>query len=176
MVSDTGIGIAPEWKDRIFDAFVQVDGSNVRRYGGTRPGAVHLLTPGGVDGWTYVGRERSGEGSAFHFTVTFGNPFIATAMPETHIVEPEVMHGLDVLVVDDNATSRRILDETLTGWQMKPVLADSAAKALETMRERSGAVGKFAVILLDGQMPGIWTGSHWPARFSKMRCRPVLDP
>jgi CheY-like chemotaxis protein len=70
-----------------------------------------------------------------------------------YIAEPEALHGLAVLVVDDNATNRRILSETLVRWQMKPTLAGSGAKALEIMREHVRPGDRFALILLDAQMP-----------------------
>ena len=66
---------------------------------------------------------------------------------------PEVLHGLDVLVVDDNATNRRILYETLVRWRMKPVLAESGARALEIMERFALTGDRFALILLDVQMP-----------------------
>src|SRR6185295_15287556 len=92
-----------------------------------------------------------GQGSTFHFTV---NVAIPTAPGKrVHIPEPEALHGLAVLVVDDNATNRRILYETLMRWQMKPVLADCGSKALDIMHQHARSGDRFALILLDTQMP-----------------------
>jgi CheY-like chemotaxis protein len=150
-VSDTGIGVAPEWKDRIFDAFVQADGSNTRRFGGTGLGlsiCSRLVTFMGGRMWV---DSEPGQGSTFHFIVNLAIP--TTPSVRAHIPEAQALHGLDVLVVDDNATNRRILYETLVRWQTKPVLADSAPKALEIMRQRAGSGDRFALVLLDAQMP-----------------------
>src|ERR1035438_7590074 len=73
-----------------------------------------------------------GKGSAFHFTANFAIPDAPRV--KAALAEPESLHGLNVLVVDDNPTTRRILYETLLRWQMKPVLADSASMALDVMR------------------------------------------
>ena len=106
-VSDTGIGIAPEWTDRIFAAFVQADGSNTRRHGGTGLGlSICTRLVGFMGGRIWVDSE-AGQGSTFHFTVNFGIPAVSSV--SAPIPEPEVLHGLAVLVVDDNATNRRIL-------------------------------------------------------------------
>jgi CheY-like chemotaxis protein len=94
-----------------------------------------------------------GQGSTFHFTANFAIP-ITPSVP-THTPEPEALHGLAVLVVDDNATNRRILCETLVRWKMKPVLADGGAEALEIMRRQTLSGDRFALILLDAQMPGM---------------------
>jgi two-component system, sensor histidine kinase and response regulator len=152
-VSDTGVGIAKEWKERIFDAFVQADGSYARRYGGTGLGlsiSSRLVAFMGGEMWV---ESEEGRGSTFHFTVQFGPP---SAVVETPcLAEPDALHGLWVLVVDDNATNRRILYETLHSWQMQPVLADSGERALELMRQHSASANRFALVLLDAHMPGM---------------------
>jgi len=71
------------------------------------------------------------------------------------VSETDALHGLDILVVDDNAASRRILNEMLLGWQMKPVLADCGETALEILHERAENRNPFALVLLDAQMPGM---------------------
>jgi signal transduction histidine kinase/DNA-binding response OmpR family regulator len=150
-VSDTGIGVAPEWKGRIFDAFVQADGSNTRRYGGTGLGlSICSRLVSFMGGSLWVDSE-SGQGSTFHFTVNFAIP--ATPGVRAQTPEPDALHGLRVLVVDDNASNRRILYETLVRWQMKPVLADGGSKALDIMRRHARSGDGFALVLLDVQMP-----------------------
>ena len=133
-VSDTGIGVPPEWQGRIFDSFVQADGSPTRRQGGTGLGLSISSRLVGLMGGAMWLQSEAGQGSTFHFTVHVA---IAAAPGATaHISEPEVLRGLAVLVVDDNATNRRILQETLVGWQMKPVLADGGSQALHTLRQQ----------------------------------------
>ena len=151
VVQDTGIGIAPEWKARIFDAFIQADGSNTRRHSGTGLGlSICSRLVGFMGGRMWVESEV-GSGSAFHFTANFALPAADAGQPRT--AEPEILHGMDVLVVDDNATNRRILHETLLGWRMKPMLADSAAAAIDTMRRFAAGGERFRLLLLDAHMP-----------------------
>jgi two-component system sensor histidine kinase/response regulator len=152
-VSDTGIGISQEWKERIFGAFVQADGSHARRYGGTGLGlSISLRLVGFMGGRMWVDSEV-GRGSTFHFTVDLGVPDPPATKSRTP--EPEGLHDLAVLVVDDNATNRRILKETLLCWHMRPVLAESGQEALELVHRHAGSGDRFALILLDAQMPGM---------------------
>jgi len=149
-VSDTGIGIAPEWKERIFEAFVQADASNTRRYGGTGLGLAICSRLVGLMGGRIWVDSNPGQASTFHFTAQLG---FAAAASQTPPADPEGLSGLEVLVVDDNADNLRILRETLLKWRIQPVLADSGAKALEILRDRAGAGKKFDLVLLDAQMP-----------------------
>jgi two-component system, sensor histidine kinase and response regulator len=150
-VFDTGIGIAPEWKGRIFDAFVQADGTNTRSHGGTGLGlSICSRLVGFMGGRLWVESEV-GRGSAFHFTANFAIPAVPGV--RAYLAEPQVLHGLDVLVVDDNATNRRILYDTLVRWRMKPFLADSASMALDMLRQFAGSSNRFSLVLLDAHLP-----------------------
>ena len=94
-----------------------------------------------------------GRGSRFHFTVRLGR---ADAEPdETADAEPVCLHGMRVLVVDDNATNRRILDEVLSSWQMLPTSVASAAQALEHLRQAEHAGQPFPLVITDAHMPDI---------------------
>ncbi len=136
-VSDTGIGVSDEWKERIFGSFVQVDGSNTRRYGGTGLGlAISSRLVELMGGRIWVDSEV-GHGSTFHFTVNLGLPKSGVRCVN---VSPDTLRGLTVLVVDDNETNRRILHDMLQRCQMRPMLADSGQRALEIIR-RSAAKG-----------------------------------
>jgi len=150
-ISDTGIGVAPEWRERIFEAFVQADASSKRSYGGTGLGLAICSRLVALMGGRIWLESRIGAGSAFHFTVNVG--ISDTQRNAVLSAEPEALHGLSVLIVDDNATNRRILQETLTAWRMKPVLAESGPKALETLHSYAHAGDRFDLVLLDAQMP-----------------------
>jgi two-component system, sensor histidine kinase and response regulator len=153
-VSDTGMGIAPEWRKRIFDAFVQVDGSDTRRHGGTGLGlSICSRLVGFMGGRMWVESEEH-RGSRFHFTAAFALSS-APASQKSPQAEPESLHGLPVLVVDDNATNRRILYETLARWRMKPVLAADAGQAMDLMRSHAHGGSSFTIVLVDAHMPGV---------------------
>ena len=150
-ISDTGVGVSPEWKQRIFEPFVQVDGSHTRSYGGTGLGlSICARLVGFMGGRMWVDSE-SGRGSTFHFTVKLSMPPASVASVQH--TEMQALCGMDVLVVDDNATSRRILHEILIGWKMNPVLAPSACHALDIARRRVGCGERFGLYLLDARMP-----------------------
>jgi CheY-like chemotaxis protein len=150
-VSDTGMGVPTEWQGRIFDAFVQADGSHTRRQGGTGLGLSICSRLVGLMGGTMWVESVPGQGSTFHFTVNVAVP--AAPGSSAHPAEPEALRGLPVLVVDDNATNRRILYETLLHWGMKPVLAGGGPEALDILREHVRSGDPFALLLLDAHMP-----------------------
>jgi PAS domain S-box-containing protein len=148
-VQDTGIGIPVESQTRIFDAFAQADTSTTRRYGGTGLGLTisrRLVEMMGGRIWL---ESTPGKGTAFHFTVWLGRgKQTRQATPE-----PANLAGLAVLVVDDNFTNRRILEEMLTAWHLKPALAESARKAMSCLKKALDAGVPFPLILIDANMP-----------------------
>jgi signal transduction histidine kinase/CheY-like chemotaxis protein len=153
VVTDTGIGIAAEKQVSIFDAFVQGDGSSTRKYGGTGLGlAICANLVDLMRGRVWVESE-SGKGSAFHFTGRFGR-VSSTGLRQMR-TSVEDLTGLPVLVVDDNATNRRILEETLRRWRMHPVTVAGGLQALELIREAEREGKPFRLVLVDQQMPGI---------------------
>ncbi len=150
-VRDTGIGIPPQKQATIFDSFSQADGSTTRKYGGTGLGLTISSRLVQMMGGQIQVQSEPGQGSTFSFVARFDvqkNP-----APSRVAADPSRVRGLRVLVVDDNATNRRILEEILLQWQMQPTVVESGALALEAL-ERAWQSGEpFALILLDAVMP-----------------------
>ena len=150
-VRDTGIGIPKDKQHLLFQAFSQADASINRKYGGTGLGlAISTQLVRLMNGYLWLESEEN-QGSTFYFTVRLG---IGTRKEETPPAALEELHGLPVLIVDDNATNRRILKDVLTAWRMVPHLADSADSALALMNEAKANASAFAFVLIDGHMPG----------------------
>jgi two-component system, sensor histidine kinase and response regulator len=157
-IRDTGIGIAPDQQAMIFGAFAQADGSTTRKYGGTGLGLAitsQLVALMGGQIWvespathpTAVGTQS---GSIFHFTVPFEVKVGALpAVPKT----TAELRGVSVLIVDDNATNRRILVDTLKYWEMKPIAVNGGTAALAEMRSAVANGQPFSLVLLDAHMP-----------------------
>jgi signal transduction histidine kinase/CheY-like chemotaxis protein/HPt (histidine-containing phosphotransfer) domain-containing protein len=150
-VSDTGIGIAPEHQERVFEAFQQEDNSTTRRYGGTGLGLAISARIVGMMGGKLGLTSEPGVGSTFDFSATFGLQPDGTESAQ--LLPDRELSGLSALVVDDNTTNRRILDGMLRGWGMKPTLASSGEEALEQLSH--GNRKKFALLLTDSHMPGL---------------------
>jgi two-component system sensor histidine kinase/response regulator len=153
-VRDTGIGIPPEKQRQIFEPFTQADSSTTRKYGGTGLGLTissRLVEMMGGRIWL---ESLPGQGSTFHFTACFGiSPEAAGQQPIPSDLSS--VRDVPVLVVDDNATNRRILTQTLRRWGMRPTALDNAPAALETLRQAAEAGEPFPLVLVDLHMPGM---------------------
>ena len=152
-VSDTGIGIPADKHAAVFDMFEQADSSTTRRHGGTGLGlaiAAKLVALMGGKIWL---ESELGRGSHFHFTACLGR--VEAEPAEQNDVEPVCLHGMRALVVDDNATNRRILDEVLASWQMVPTCVETAGEALELMRQAQQDGRPFQLVLTDAHMPEV---------------------
>jgi two-component system, sensor histidine kinase and response regulator len=152
MISDTGIGIAPEKQWQIFGAFVQADSSTTRRFGGTGLGLT--ISAGLVEmmgGRIWVTSEE-GRGSQFRFAAKFG------IQPEARTdsrPSAENVHDLRVLVVDDNAANRTILQELLVSWRMDATAVASAAAALTALDDAIHRQRPFHLVITDALMPDV---------------------
>jgi len=148
-VRDTGIGVPQEKQELIFDAFSQVDGSTTREYGGTGLGlTISARLVAAMNGRIWV-ESRPGQGSCFHFTARLGVSSESAKDP----VSETVLAGVRVLIVDDNATNRRILADLAGIWGMIASTAESGPEALSQMRRASEAGRPFRLVLTDVHMP-----------------------
>jgi signal transduction histidine kinase/DNA-binding response OmpR family regulator len=150
-VRDTGIGIPPEKQGAIFAPFVQADGSTTRHYGGTGLGlAISSRLVALMGGRLWV-ESVVGQGSTFHFTARFGR---SRRLPgEATLLERAPWPGVRVLVVDDNATNRFILQELLAAWRMHPVAVESGPTALAELKQAASLGRPYPLVLLDALMP-----------------------
>ncbi|MGA7493726.1 MAG: PAS domain S-box protein [Syntrophobacteraceae bacterium] len=165
-LTDTGIGIPLEKQATVFEPFTQADGSTTRKYGGTGLGLAisrHLIEMMGGD---IRVESRPGAGSSFQFRILFEQPETPTLLSVD--LEKVQVKDLPVLVVDDNAVNRRLLQEILTKWGMKPTLAPSGEEALEALEQARIQGIPLDLILLDVMMPemdGFETASRIRSRF-----------
>ncbi len=149
-VTDTGIGIPSEKLKKIFDAFEQVDTSTTRRFGGTGLGLAICARLVDLMGGRIWAESEVGRGSAFHATVRLRMARDGVAEPAAL---PAAVRGTRILVVDDNATNRRILEELLANWGMNAVSVPQGIAALETLREAQRSGRPFQLVLTDANMP-----------------------
>jgi two-component system sensor histidine kinase/response regulator len=150
-VRDTGVGIAPDALEKIFDHFSQADGSTTRRYGGTGLGLAICRRLLGLMHCKVRVESVPGEGSTF--IVDLHLP-----LARTPAVLPLPVHELDgvrVLVVDDNQTNRDILLQQLQGWRMNVRCVDSGPQALLALAEAERQGRAFDLAVLDMHMPGM---------------------
>ncbi|MEE8470519.1 MAG: response regulator [Dehalococcoidia bacterium] len=153
-VSDTGVGIPEDKQTMIFDAFSQVDSSSVRKYGGTGLGlAISRQLVELMGGHIWV-ESRPGEGSTFHFTVTFRKQGGINQTAVRRGVTDD-WQGLPVLVIDDNATNRLILREMLSTWEFEVTEAEDGPAGLRELKRAKETSRYFRLVLLDKMMPGM---------------------
>ena len=149
-VSDTGIGVSEDKQATIFEAFTQADGSTARKYGGTGLGLTisrRLVELMGGRIWV---ESEPGKGSTFHFSARFG---VGKKAPTAEGPDAQSLEGISVLVVDDNATNRHILQDILRQWEMKPALAENANAAIKKLEEGVTQGSPFTLVITDTQMP-----------------------
>ena len=169
-VRDTGIGIPPDRRERIFDSFTQADGSTTRRHGGTGLGLTISRQLVEMMGGR-IGLESEPEkGSTFWAELEL--PIVPTESRPSGSPDDVSLDGLRVLVVDDSATNRHILDSELTAWNCRVGCASDGIEALE-MLDRAADSEPYEVVLMDMQMPrldGAATASaiRRDSRFAKL--------
>jgi CheY-like chemotaxis protein len=150
-VRDTGIGMTAEQQAKLFQAFSQADTSTTRKYGGTGLGLTiskRLVNMMGGEIWT---ESEAGQGTTFNFTADFG---LGKETVKRRLVPAPDLRGLKLLVVDDNATSREILQEILESFSFEVFLAASGKEALEEV-EMADRDQPFELVIMDWKMPGM---------------------
>ncbi len=147
-VRDTGIGIPSERLDRLFHSFSQVDASTTRKYGGTGLGLAISKQLVGLMGGSVGVESVVGQGSTFWFRVPLQR---ASSAPPAAL--PRRMPTLHALIVDDNATNRRVVGEYLRAWGSTSEAATSGREALELLLAAHAAGRRYDVVLVDYHMP-----------------------
>jgi PAS domain S-box-containing protein len=151
-VRDTGVGIPEDMQRDVFNAFQQADSSTTRRFGGTGLGLAICSRLVEMMGGQLTCESQVGVGSTFQFTIDATIP----EHRESPRSDPDVIVAdMPVLIVDDNATNRRILFEMCRNWGMKPVLASGATEAISLLTEACAANAPFRVLLTDVHMPDV---------------------
>ncbi len=150
-VSDTGIGIAQEHCAKIFKEFEQADASTTRKYGGTGLGlAISARLVQMMDGRIWV-ESKEGDGSKFQFELPL--TIDHTRPASRQLDSPINIHGVRVLIVDDNATNRRILKDMLTNWGMNAMTTSGGHHALQALTDAREEDDPFKLLISDVNMP-----------------------
>ncbi|MCX5723290.1 MAG: PAS domain S-box protein [Nitrospirae bacterium] len=151
-LKDTGIGLSPAARARIFQPFIQADGSSTRKYGGTGLGLAIVNQLVQMMGGAIGVESATDAGSTFWVTVRF--PIAAEAKPAAPIMG-NGCSGKRMLIVDDNATNRMILEHHLQSWGVTSCSAESGLQALNLLRAAIHAGQPYDVAILDMQMPNM---------------------
>jgi signal transduction histidine kinase/CheY-like chemotaxis protein/HPt (histidine-containing phosphotransfer) domain-containing protein len=149
-IRDTGIGIAPDRIAALFDPFSQAEAGTTRQFGGSGLGLTISRELTQLMNGTIAAESDLGKGSAFRFEIPF-----ATAEAEVRSRVPATeLGGLRVLVVDDNATNRRIFEAYVASWGMRPDVARDPDAAFAALHHAAQTVDPYDIALLDFNMPG----------------------
>ena len=150
-VRDTGIGMTEEEKAKLFQAFSQADASTTRKYGGTGLGLTICKRLVNMMGGEVRVESEPGKGSAFIFTAKLGLPSEA---PRKHFEPLPELRGMRVLVVDDNVSSREILQSMLESMTFDVSVAASAEEGIAEL-EKEAWDRPYKLVLIDWKMPGM---------------------
>lgn len=151
-VNDTGIGIQNDKIDILFNKFTQIDTSTTRQYGGTGLGLAISKELAEMMGGEMEVNSEEGKGSEFWFTARFGNPKKEEIVEQPPLAD---LHGIKILVVDDNSTNREILSKRLAYWGMLPAEVEDGPSALKSLHSAAAAGEPFQVAVIDMRMSGM---------------------
>jgi signal transduction histidine kinase/DNA-binding response OmpR family regulator len=152
-VRDTGIGIALDQQGGLFQEFQQAQTSGNRLYGGTGLGLAVSKSIVTLMGGTIGLKSMPGEGTTIIFDAYFD--MSPGSQPASPIPSEEDLQGLPILIIDDNATNRRILSELTRQWKMKPHMCDSGESGLAELSRAATEGNPYRLLLLDEHMPGM---------------------
>jgi CheY-like chemotaxis protein len=152
-VQDTGIGMTPQEQERLFKAFSQASSATTRRYGGTGLGLVISKRLVELMGGRIEVESEQGRGSTFWFTAEFEKEEVARQVAGSS--RGTRIRGLRAIIVDDNATNRKILHQQMASWGMHVESAEGGLPALEELRSAVERGEPYHVAVLDLQMPGM---------------------
>jgi PAS domain S-box-containing protein len=176
-VHDTGIGMTPEQRERLFQPFTQADASTTRRFGGTGLGlAISKQIVEMMQGRIGVDA-RPGGGSIFWFEVELDTQPSTSASAEATEDAPESLEGLRVLAVDDHGTNLRLIEYYTAAWRMRCATASSASEALASIARAEAEGDPFRLVLLDLHMPemdGVMLAREVSARHGERRPPMIL--
>jgi signal transduction histidine kinase/CheY-like chemotaxis protein len=152
-VRDTGIGIAVDQQEGLFQEFQQAQTSGNRLYGGTGLGLAVSRSIVTLMGGTIGLTSMPGEGTTVTFHAQFG------VSPASHPAPPmpgeKDLQGIRTLIIDDNATNRKILSELTRQWKMQSHTCDSGESGLAELLSAASVGNPYRLLLLDEQMPGM---------------------
>jgi two-component system, sensor histidine kinase and response regulator len=149
-VRDTGVGLSKDQAERLFQPFIQADGSTTRRYGGTGLGLTISRRLVELMGGSIVVSSAEGQGSTFAFTAHFG-----IGPERRNLKARNDLRGMRVLVADDRETSLVILKELLESWQGRVSVVRGGGRVQQDIEEAEAAGQPFDFVILDWQMPDI---------------------
>jgi two-component system sensor histidine kinase/response regulator len=151
-VKDTGVGIPADRQRDIFEAFVQADNSLSRQFGGSGLGLTIASQLAGMMGGQIWLESEPGRGSTFHFSARMP---VVPGRPQPAHAAAQLLHGLPVLVVDDNVASRQVLERVLRRWGMAVHVCGSGSEALAILRDLRASSKRQPLAILDTLMPGL---------------------
>ena len=152
-VRDTGIGIALDQQEGLFQEFQQAQAPGNRLYGGTGLGLAVSKKIVTLMGGAIGLRSMPGEGTTITFHAHFDT--VPRVQPAPPILSEEDLQGVSVLIIDDNATNQRILSELTRLWKMKPHICDSGESGLAELSRAASEGNPYRLLLLDEKMPGL---------------------
>ena len=169
-IRDTGIGIALDQQEGLFQEFQQAQTSGKRLYGGTGLGLAVSKSIVTLMGGAIGLKSMPGEGT----TLTFNAPFEVSprSQPVAPIPSEDDLEGMPTLIIDDNATNGSILSEIIRQWKMKPSLCDTGKSGIAALLRAASEESPYRLLLLDEQMPGM----DGMEVLDRIRRKPALQP